>query len=134
MYLEFYYFKVSSLVLISDYLSPFPLWGCLRNPIICSSDVRCSNSSQSGIVLKKNNPKKTNLVEVPIHKAHVFSCRLSYASHGEIMKSFQQLYVAFGKKKKKKKILAANQGVSLKFLNVCIIHGGSLLTGLLELI
>lgn len=40
------------------------------------------------------------------------------------MKSFQKLYMAF--EKKKKKILAGNRGVSLKFLNAYVILSGSL--------
>lgn len=51
--------------------------------------------------------------------------------HVETVKSFQELFITF---LGKKNILAANKGVSLKFLNAYIILSGNLPTGHLELV
>lgn len=53
--------------------------------------------------------------------------------HVEFMKSFQKLYIVF-EKKEEEEDLAADGGVSLKFLNACIILRGTLPSGHLELV
>lgn len=62
------------------------------------------------------------MVESPICEAHVFGCKLNYVRDFEIMKSFQEQVF----ENKKTQNLAANKGVSSKFLNAYIILSGRL--------